>query len=131
MICSVIFLWIYAICIPNCIAIAYESIGHPHSEERETTTRPLSVLLVVPPFAGHLMPFTALGEELVGRGHNVTVATSLVRDSDLVTRTVEKSGFHLWSIGEFFYHSSRDDRATFKNRRPIYVTYRPSTEGIY
>ena len=102
MICSAIFLWVYVLCIPNCIAIAYESTRHPQSEERETTTRPLSVLLVVPPFAGHLMPFTALGEELVGRGHNVTVATSLVRDSDLVTKTVEKSGFHLWSIGEFF-----------------------------
>ena len=42
-------------------------------EERKE--RRLSVLMLSFPFAGHLGPTIALGEELVRRGHNVTLCT--------------------------------------------------------
>lgn len=60
-------------------------------------TRPLSILLVVPPYAGHVTPFLAVGEELVRRGHNVTLVTAA---SDLVLKGVEKFKFNLWSISD-------------------------------
>ena len=52
--------------------------GSGHSEQRgdldvPTDTDRLTVLLVSIPAAGHLSPVLALGEELVRRGHNVTL----------------------------------------------------------
>lgn len=70
--------------------------------EAPTATRPLSVLLVSPPFAGHIIPFLALGEELVQRGHNVTVVTA---PTALVTKEVERFKLNLRSVGDDFISS--------------------------
>ena len=63
------------------------------------TSRPLSVLLITPPFAGHLLPCLALGEELVKRKHNVTLVSA---PTNLVKREITKYNISLWSIGEGF-----------------------------
>jgi len=42
-----------------------------------------SVLMVSMPYAGHLLPMTALGEELARRGHNVTLYSAMMEGSDL------------------------------------------------
>ena len=60
----------------------------------------LNVLIVDIPFLGHLLPVSALGEELVRRGHNVTVCMSLIRKSDIQVKTVERAGMNLWSAGD-------------------------------
>ena len=64
--------------------------------------RLLSVLLVSPHFNGHVIPILTLGEELVKRGHKVTLITA---PTDLVVREVERLNIALWSLGEDFLNS--------------------------
>lgn len=78
------------------INYAYDG-SRPVTDSLTRSNRPLSVLLVAPSYAGHVTPFLDLGEELVGRGHNVTLVTG---PSDLILMGVEKSKFNLWSIGD-------------------------------
>ena len=60
--------------------------------------RTLSVLLVVPPYSGHVIPFLALAEELAQlRHHNVTLLTGA---SDFVRREAERLNVTLWSVGK-------------------------------
>lgn len=79
------------------VVLNHASSGTQSFTRGSPDTRPLSILLVVPPFAGHVTPFLALGEELVQRGHNVTLVTA---PSDLVLKGVEKFKLNLWSIGD-------------------------------
>lgn len=69
-----------------------------------TTSPPVSVLLVAPPFAGHVIPFLALGEELVQRGHNVTLISA---PWDFVEKRMAKSNINLLSIGEGFFSAEK------------------------
>jgi len=64
------------------------------SKNGEAEGRRLSILILAPPFSGHLSPPTALGEELVRRGHNVTLCTLTVQWSDKVRKTVERAGIN-------------------------------------
>jgi len=64
------------------------------SENGEAEGRRLSILILAPPFSGHLSPPTALGEELVRRGHNVTLFTLTVQWSDTLRKTVERAGIN-------------------------------------
>ena len=57
--------------------------------------RPISILLVCPPYSGHVIPFLALAEELVSRGHNVTLVSG---PTNFVRKQTEKTGVNLWSI---------------------------------
>lgn len=59
----------------------------------------LKVLLVSDPLLGHLAPLLALGEELAGRGHNVTQFLPLSEASQALYKThVENFGVHLWNV---------------------------------
>ena len=69
------------------------------AQHSPSTSRPLSVLLVTAPFAGHLLPCLALGEALVKREHNVTLVSA---PTDFVKREINKRDISLWSIGEGF-----------------------------
>ena len=66
----------------------------------------LSVLLVAPPYPGHVIPYLALAEELAQRRHhNVTLLTG---DSDFVRRETERLNVTLWSVGEEAYLSPNE-----------------------
>ena len=60
---------------------------------------PLSVLLVASPYAGHVIPQLALGEELIRRGHSVTLVSGATK---LIQRETERLNITLWGIGEDF-----------------------------
>ena len=60
----------------------------------------LSVLMLSFPFAGHLTPLVALGEELVRRGHNVTLCTAVDEregQSDRPKKMAERVGMNFMS----------------------------------
>ena len=52
----------------------------------------LSVLLVTYPYPGHLIPTATLGEELVRRGHNVSLCTTILHMDAWCTQHGVKSG---------------------------------------
>ena len=62
--------------------------------------RRLSILIISNPFPGHLMPPSVLGEELVRRGHNVTLCTTPMSGSDLVYKLALRAGMTFVSAGE-------------------------------
>ena len=61
----------------------------------------LSVLVLSFPFPGHLTPLVALGEELVRRGHNVTLCTAVDERegwSDGPKKMAERAGMNFLSV---------------------------------
>ena len=65
----------------------------------------LSVLLVTYPYPGHLIPTAALGEELVRRGHNVSLCTTILHMDgalNMESKVAERSGLNLLSAGSDF-----------------------------
>ena len=61
--------------------------------------RRLSVLLATGFWPGHLYPITALGEELVKRGHNVTLCATVMEGSNLLPDLPESYGINFVSAG--------------------------------
>ncbi len=59
----------------------------------------LHVLLIVSYYVGHQIPLIAVGEELVGRGHNVSLLTTEVKGSRVVPQLVERVGINFISAG--------------------------------
>ena len=59
----------------------------------------LSILLATGFFPGHLYPITALGEELVKRGHNVTLCATVMEGSDLLPALPHSYGINFISAG--------------------------------
>ena len=68
-------------------------------EEKERDTKPLSVLLISGYFPGHLFSVVSLGEELVKRGHNVTLCTTVMEGSHLLPKVPERVGIKFVSAG--------------------------------
>ena len=62
-------------------------------------SHPLSVLLLNGLFAGHLFPLVSLGEELVKRGHNVTLCSTVMEGSKLLPDLPESVGIKFLSAG--------------------------------
>ncbi len=54
--------------------------------------------IICPPYSGHLNPLSALGRELIARGHGVTV----LQISDLESK-VRSEGLEFYSIGDSLY----------------------------
>ena len=73
--------------------------GNAHTSTNETTTNTQSILLVTSPAPGHLYPITALGEELVKRGHNVTLCATVMEGSDLLPALPHSYGINFISAG--------------------------------
>ena len=65
----------------------------------DSDNTPLSVLLVTGFFPGHLYPITALGAELVKRGHNVTLCATVMEGSNLLPDLPESYGINFVSAG--------------------------------
>ena len=59
----------------------------------------LSILLATGFFPGHLYPITALGAELVKRGHNVTLCATVMEGSNLLPDLPELYGINFVSAG--------------------------------
>ena len=79
-----------------------------HSSSRaadsDTTTgnasgKGLSILMLTGYFPGHLMPITALGEELVKRGHNVSLCATVMEGSNLLPDLPQSYGINFISAG--------------------------------
>lgn len=68
-------------------------------EAKRNSKRPLSVLLMSSHFVGHLVSLVAVGEELVSRGHNVTLFTTEIRGSNVVPQLPERVGIKFLSAG--------------------------------
>ena len=60
----------------------------------------LSILLTTGFFPGHLYPITALGEELVRRGHNVSLCATVMEGSHLLPDLPHSYGINFISAGE-------------------------------
>ena len=82
------------ICFFVSLAIAVQGTKSSHVKDLSSTSH-FSILLVSPPFSGHVIPFLALGGELVKRGHNVTLVTA---PTQFILREAEKYNINLWSI---------------------------------
>ena len=61
--------------------------------------KPLSILILSGSDPGHLYPITALGEELVKRGHNVTLCATVMEGSNLLPDLPESYGINFVSAG--------------------------------
>ena len=59
----------------------------------------LSILMATGFFPGHLYPITALGEELVKRGHNVSLCATVMEGSDLLPALPHSYGINFISAG--------------------------------
>lgn len=66
---------------------------------RVSDGKPLSILLAAGLYTGHLFPLVSLGEELVKRGHNVTLCANVMRGSTLYPEVPERVGIKFVSAG--------------------------------
>ena len=71
-------------------------------EHEESGKRPLSVLIVTLPVPGHVTPAATLGEELVRRGHNVTLCTTAMEGSNIAQKKAKEAGINFMSAGQDF-----------------------------
>ena len=112
MVCSRIAHLVF-ISLPFVILLSGKKSDGVRQTDHATQRRPLSVLLVTAPYAGHLLPCLALGEELAKRGHNVTLVSA---PTDFIRKEIGKYGITLWSIGEGFI-SPEKHRELFYNTK--------------
>ena len=64
-----------------------------------SSNKKLNVLMISDPTLSHLATLLAVGEELVHRGHNVTLLTIVSPDQQAAYKThVEKYGVNLWNV---------------------------------
>jgi glucuronosyltransferase len=76
---------------------------HPDrsSSSHDADPSRLAVLLISVPLAGHVNPLLALGEELAGRGHNVTLCvTNDPKFTESIKSQVAKVGVNLIATGQ-------------------------------
>ena len=78
---------------------ATDSKHEKYHDSRAVLKRRLSVLLATGFFPGHLYPITALGEELVKRGHNVTLCATVMEGSDILPALPHSYGINFISAG--------------------------------
>ena len=81
------------------IGTSQEPAGGDVVEAQTGTEKPLHVLLISSYFVGHQIPLIAVGEELVGRGHNVTLFTTEVKGSNVIPQLPERVGIRFLSAG--------------------------------
>ena len=84
----------------QCTAI--EPLPQPPSGGRQESVgdQPaLSILMTTGFFTGHLYPMLSLGEELIRRGHNVTLCTTIMKGSPVIPSLPEKLGIRVLSAG--------------------------------
>ena len=70
-----------------------------YTQELVVEDRPLNILLLNGLFAGHLFPLVSLGEELVSRGHNVSLCSTVMEGSRLLPSLPESVGIKFLNAG--------------------------------
>ena len=83
-----------------CAVLCTLPLAQPSEDNGERKERRLSVLMLSLPFAGHFSPLVALGEELVRRGHNVTLCTTVDKHEqwpDRLKKRAERAGINFVS----------------------------------
>jgi glucuronosyltransferase len=70
-----------------------------NSEDESSGSKPLSILLLAGLYPGHLFPLVSLGEELVRRGHSVTLCANVMNGSHLYPGVPERVGIQFVSAG--------------------------------
>ena len=66
-----------------------------HKQDEPARSDRLSVLLLASFFIGHQLPLIALGEELVRRGHQVTMIGPITEGSSVLPDLPERVGIHV------------------------------------
>ncbi len=66
---------------------------------KDSQEQPLSILMLNGLFAGHLFPLVSFGEELVQRGHNVTLCSTVMNGSKLLPDLPERVGVTFINAG--------------------------------
>ena len=96
-------------------------------------TRHLSILLATGFWPGHLYPITALGEELVKRGHNVTLCATVMEGSDLLPALPHSYGINFISAGpdsltQKSYNEAIEGLRSFSRKSiDVFLTSAPSS----
>ena len=75
------------------------STGTKHQDGGRVGRPSLSILLTTLPIPGHVTPAAALGEELVRRGHNVTLCTTVMEGNNIAQRKAKEAGMNFMSAG--------------------------------
>ena len=87
----------------GCCAVHFSAADSSHPQKNHedgvALKKDLSVLLATGFFPGHLYPITALGEELVKRGHNVSLCATVMEGSDLLPALPHSYGINFISAG--------------------------------
>lgn len=73
--------------------------GGREASQSQDSSQPLSILMTTGFFTGHLYPMLSLGEELIKRGHNVTLCTTIMKGSPAIPNLPEKLGINILSAG--------------------------------
>ena len=93
----------------------------------------LSVMITAFPAAGHITPAANLGEELVRRGHTVTLCTMDVEGSDLPKKKAEAAGMKYLSAGNASFSVARMldvfEKSVLENKTVASV-YQAAREGL-
>ncbi|XP_065896630.1 UDP-glucuronosyltransferase 2B31-like [Dysidea avara] len=76
-----------------------ETVVEVEPNKLEWVDQPLSILMTAGFFPGHLYPMLGLGEELIKRGHNVTLCTTVMEGSHVIPSLPEKLGINILSAG--------------------------------
>ena len=99
-----------------CVVLCTLPLAQPSEDNGERKERRLSVLMLSLPFAGHFSPLVALGEELVRRGHNVTLCTAVDKHEqwpDRLKKRAERAGINFVSTS-----SGAGELVSLHMRRP-------------
>ena len=72
----------------------------PPEEDGRPRSRKLSVLLIASMYIGHQFPLTALGEELVRRGHHVVMLGPVMEGSSVLPKLPESVGIKFIESGK-------------------------------
>ena len=97
-----------------------------------SSAKPLSVMITAFPAAGHITPAANLGEELVRRGHTVTLCTMDVEGSDLPKKRTEAAGMKYLSAGNASFSVARMQDVIEKSvpkDRGVASIYQATREG--
>ena len=95
--------------------------------------KPLSILIATFPAAGHITPAANLGEELVRRGHSVTLCAPDTEGSDLAKKKAEAAGMTYLSAGNAsFTVAGMQDviEKTGLENKTVAGMYRTVREGV-
>ena len=102
---------LYTYCVMELISIlllcALKSTASEATDSSRVHTKPLSIVITTLPLAGHVTPAANLGEELVRRGHRVTLCTAELEGTDIGRKKAEAAGMNYVNAGNTSFSIGR------------------------